>query len=158
MTTTPLALGAGRTADDAAGRTADDGAGRTADDGAGRYAPDALLTLVEIAELLGRDLKTIKTWNAKGQGRWPNAVQDAAGRRAWRVPVSDLVTAGDLPASQVRHIQNELTARREARETQTLREQIARLEERLAAANALAQERAGTIALLTSLLPTGGAA
>ena len=25
----------------------------------------------------------------KGKGRWPNAVQDTTGRKAWRVPVSD---------------------------------------------------------------------
>ena len=130
----------------------------TAPEAAGRYAPAALLTLVEIASLLGRDLSTVKDWNAKGQGRWPNATQDEGGRRAWRVPVADLVASGDLDASQLVHVENELAVRREARETQVLREQLVRLEEQLAAAVSIAEERAATIALLSSLLRTGGAA
>ena len=52
-------------------------------------APDTKLTLTEVAEVTGRDIKTIKVWNDKGKGRWPNAVQDTTGRKAWRVPVSD---------------------------------------------------------------------
>jgi uncharacterized protein YjcR len=64
----------------------------------GLLPPDTQLTLTEIADLLGRDPSTIKTWRT--DGRWPNAVQDETGRRTWRVPVTDLVTAGDLDASQ----------------------------------------------------------
>lgn len=82
----------------------------------GAYAPDALLTLKEIAALLRRDLSTIKDWNDQGRGKWPNAVQDTDGRRTWRVPVTDLVASGDLDASQIAHVENELAARRESRE------------------------------------------
>ena len=124
----------------------------------GRYAPDTMLTLAEIAGLLGRDLKTIKTWLDKGKGRWPNAVQDATGRRAWRVPVADLVASGDLDAAQITHVENELAARRESRETKALREQVIRLEEQLDAARILAEERAATITLLKGLVRKGGAA
>ena len=64
----------------------------------GTYAPTTLLTLAEIADLLGRDLKTIKTWRAND--RWPDAVQDTEGRRTRRVPVTDPVAAGDLDGVQ----------------------------------------------------------
>jgi hypothetical protein len=124
----------------------------------GRYAPDTMLSLSEIADLLGRDLKTIKTWLDKGNGRWPNAVQDATGRRAWCVPVADLVTSGDLEAAQIAHVENELATRRESRETKALREQVIRLEEQLVAARDLADERAATITLLKGLVRKGGAA
>ena len=122
------------------------------------YSPDTTLTLSEIADLTGRDIKTIKTWNDSGQGRWPNAVQDETGRKTWRVPVSDLVASGDLDPSRVAQVENELAARRESKETKALREQVIRLEEQLTAAVALADERAGTIALLESLVRKGGAA
>lgn len=122
------------------------------------YSPDTTLTLSEIADLTGRDIKTIKTWNDSGQGRWPNAVQDETGRKTWRVPVSDLVASGDLDPSRVAQVENELAARRESKETKALREQVIRLEEQLTAAVALADERAGTIALLKSLVRKGGAA
>lgn len=122
----------------------------------GGFAPDALLTLREIADLTGRDPKTVKTWRANG--RWPNAVQDETGRQAWRVPVSDLVTSGDLDPSQVGHVENELAARREARETRALREQVARLEERLDAIRVIADERAAHIKFLQGLVRKGGAA
>jgi hypothetical protein len=122
----------------------------------GRYAPETLLTLLEIADLLGRDLKTIKTWRTSG--RWPHAVQDESGRKTWRVPVTDLVTAGDLEPAHVAHVENELAARRESRETRALREQVVRLEEQLAAAHALADERAATITMLKGLFRKGGAA
>lgn len=112
----------------------------------------------EIADLIGRDLKTIKTWLDKGKGRWPNATQDEDGRRTWRVPVADLIASGDLDASQITHVENELVARRESKETKALREQVIRLEEKLTAAHALADERANTIALLKSLVRKGGAA
>jgi hypothetical protein len=129
--------------------------------GAGRsprmtYTPDATLTLTEIAELLNKDLKTIKTW--RKNGRWPNATQDKEGRHTWRVPVTDLVTAGNLDASQIAHVQNEIAARRESRATTALREQVIRLEEQLTAACVLADERAATITLLKSLVRKGGAA
>jgi hypothetical protein len=122
----------------------------------GPFAPDTSLTRAEIADLLGRDLKTIKTWHS--DGRWPNAVQEETGRRTWRVPVTDLVAAGDLDASQVVHVHDELAARRESTETRALRERVVRLEEQLTAARALADERAGTIALLKTLVRRGGAA
>lgn len=122
------------------------------------YSPDTTLTLSEIADLTGRDIKTIKTWNDSGKGRWPNAVQDETGRKTWRVPVSDLVASGDLDPSRVAQVENELAARRESKETKALREQVIRLEEQLTAAVALADERAGTIALLKSLVRKGGAA
>lgn len=120
------------------------------------YAADALLTLTEIADLLGRDPKTIKTWRA--DDRWPHAVQDSDGRRTWRVPVQDLVQAGDLDPAQVVQVGGELAAWREARETRALREQLVRMEEQLVAARALAEDRAATVALLTGLLTRGGAA
>lgn len=122
----------------------------------GTYAPTTLLTLAEIADLLGRDLKTVKTWRAND--RWPHAVQDTEGRRTWRVPVTDLVAADDLDGAQVVHVRNELAARRESNETRALRERVVRLEEQLLAAVALADERAGTIALLKRLVRNGGAA
>lgn len=122
----------------------------------GAYSPDAALTLLEIADLLGRDPSTMKTW--RKNGRWPNAVQDEHGRNTWRVPVGDLVAAGDLDASQVAHVENELAARRESRETRALREQVVRLEEQVTAALAMAEERARTITLLRGLLGKGGAA
>lgn len=122
------------------------------------YSPDTTLTLSEIADLTGRDLKTVKNWNDSGKGRWPNAVQDETGRKTWRVPVGDLVTTGVLDPSQVEHVENELAARRESKETKALREQVIRLEEKLTAAQALADERANTIALLKSLVRKGGAA
>lgn len=122
------------------------------------YSPDTTLTLSEIADLTGRDTKTIKTWNDSGKGRWPNAVQDETGRKTWRVPVGDLVASGDLDPSDVQQVENELAARRESKETKALREQVIRLEEKLAAAHALADERGNTIALLKSLVRKGGAA
>ena len=122
----------------------------------GGYAPDATLTLAEIAVLLHRDASTIKDWRKKG--KWPNAEKDDNGRCTWRVPVTDLVAAGDLDPSQIAHVENELAARRESRETRALREQVVRLEEQLTAALAMAEERASTITLLRGLIRKGGAA
>lgn len=104
---------------------------------AGGYAPDATLTLREIADLTGHDLSTIEAWNNKGHGKWPNAKQDPDGLKTWRVPISDLITSGDIDPSQIVHVENELAARRESRETRVLREQVVRLEEQLVAAQAL---------------------
>lgn len=120
------------------------------------FDSSALLTLAEIADLLGRDPKTVKTWRACG--RWPGSVQDATGRRAWRVPVADLVAAGDLDPSHVSTVEGELATCRESRETRALREQVIRLEEQVVAAQALADERAATVALLQTLITRGGAA
>ncbi|GAA4678934.1 hypothetical protein GCM10023226_15320 [Nocardioides nanhaiensis] len=122
------------------------------------YSPDTTLTLSEIADLTGRDIKTIKTWNDSGKGRWPNATQDETGRKTWRVPVSDLLASGDLDPSRVAQVENELAARRESKETKALREQVIRLEEQLTAAVALADERSATIAILKNLVRKGGAA
>lgn len=122
------------------------------------FSPSTTLTLNEIADLTGRDIKTIKTWNDSGKGRWPHASQDETGRKTWRVPVSDLVATGVLDPSQIEQVQNDLAARSESKETKALREQVIRLEEKLAAAHALADERANTIALLKSLVRKGGAA
>ena len=122
----------------------------------GAYAPDTLLTLIEITDLTGCDHTTTK--NRRKAGRWPNAVQDETGRMAWRVPVGDLVASGDLDPSQIQHVENELAARRESRETKALREQVIRLEEQLTAAQALADERTATITLLQGLMRKGGAA
>lgn len=130
----------------------------TLPEAATRLAPYATLTLQEIAALLGRDIKTIKSWNAKGEGCWPNATQDPDGRKAWRVPVTDLVTAGHLDAGQVAHVENELACRRESNQTRELREQIIRLEEQLQSAQALAAERSSTITFLKSIVTAGGAA
>ena len=120
------------------------------------FAPNATLTLREIADRLGKDLKTVKTWNKAG--RWPNASQDPDGRRAWHVPVTDLVSAGDVNAADVATIENDLATRRESNLTRELREQVIRLEEQLVAARALADERNRTIALLQTIAVTGGAA
>lgn len=122
------------------------------------FSPSTTLTLNEIADLTHRDLKTIAKYNSRGQGRWPNAVQDQSGRKTWRVPVGDLVASGDLDPSDVQQVESELAARRESKETKALREQVIRLEEKLAAAHALADERANTIALLKGLVRKGGAA
>lgn len=122
------------------------------------YSPDTLLTLREVAVVTGLHLDTVKGHNNSGNGIWRNATQDETGRKAWRVPVSDLVATGHLDPAQVEHVENELAARRESKETKALREQVIRLEEKLAAANALADERANTIALLKSLVRKGGAA
>jgi hypothetical protein len=125
---------------------------------AGGYAPNATLTLREIADLTGHDLSTIKAWNNKGHGKWPNAKQDPDGLKTWRVPISDLIASGDIDPSQIVHVENELAALRESRETRALREQIARLEEQLIAARAIAEDRAATIAWLKDLVRGGGAA
>lgn len=122
------------------------------------FAPGTTLTFHEIADLLGHDPTTIRNWNDKGAGCWPNAIQDSGGRKTWRVPVTDLVAAGNLDAAQVTHVENELAARRESIQTRALREQIIRLEEQLAAAKALADERNRTIALLQTLVTAGGVA
>ncbi|RYP84244.1 hypothetical protein EKO23_16420 [Nocardioides guangzhouensis] len=115
-----------------------------------------LLTLAEAADLIGKHLCTVKDWRAAG--RWPNAVQDATGRRTWRVPASDLVDAGDLEPHQVREVAPTLAAARESRLVGTLREEIAQLRAELSAALAVASERDRTIALLESVLGAKGAA
>lgn len=120
------------------------------------FSPDTMLTQRQVAELLEKDPSTIKTWRAAG--RWPNATQDATGLRTWHIPVGDLVAGGDLRASQVEQVENELAARRESRATQELRERVARLEEQLSAAQAIAEERATTISVLKNLFTAGGAA
>ena len=59
-----------------------------------------MLTIREIVRLTGRDRGTDSGWIRAGD-RDPNAVQGQTGRKAWRVPVKDLVAAGDLKPSQV---------------------------------------------------------
>jgi hypothetical protein len=112
--------------------------------------PEATLPLSDIAALTGRHRATIKNWNK--WGRWPNAVQDTDGRGQWRVPVSDLVAAGDLDAGQVATVTDELAGRQESKAVQELRERIVRLEERLDAARALAQDREDQIKFLRAQL------
>ena len=104
------------------------------------------LTLKEVADLIGIHPDTVRDWNR--EGRWPNAKQDGSGRRTWRVCVADLVAAGDLLASAVAQVETELSARRESKRVQELREQVARLEERLEAASTLAQMRLDEVMFL----------
>lgn len=120
------------------------------------FPPGSTLILKEIADLLGRDITTIKRWIKAGL--WANASKDPDGRCAWRVPVADLVASGHLDAAQVTHVENELAARRESSQTRELREQVIRLEEQLSAARALADERNRTITLLQDIATAGGAA
>ncbi|WKN47473.1 AlpA family transcriptional regulator [Nocardioides sp. Arc9.136] len=118
--------------------------------------PRQLLTLLEVADLLGKHLDTVKAWNTAG--RFPNRVQDSTGRKAWRIPVSDLVAAGLLDPSRVEDVANAVKASRESRKVQHLRETIVRLEERLAAERAISQERAGMIAILNNVIARRGGA
>ncbi|MEQ4498941.1 helix-turn-helix transcriptional regulator [Nocardioides kribbensis] len=118
--------------------------------GSGEFVPHQLLTLIEIADLLGRHLDTIKGWRAAG--RWPHAVQDATGRKAWRVPVSDLTAAGDLHHSRLAEAESAIEASRESRKVQTLREENIRLHEQLRASESARAELAGMNATLTKLL------
>ncbi|WP_030529635.1 hypothetical protein [Phycicoccus jejuensis] len=115
-------------------------------------SPDehGLLALSLVAELIGRDISTVKRWLR--EGRWAGAVQDASGRRAWRVPFSSLVEAGDVSAPEVAAAQVVIQLSREPKEMHALRVELARTQERLRAAEALARERAEMIALLRSVM------
>lgn len=53
-----------------------------------------------------RDPRTFETWRI--DGRWPSAVQDETGRLTWRVPATDLGTAGELAPAHVAHVEDEL--------------------------------------------------
>ena len=118
---------------------------------------DTLLTIREIVTLTGRDRKTVSDWIRAGV-RYPNAVQDPTGLKAWRVPVKDLLAAGDLEPSQVVEVPAVLGSLREARQVGELRARIVELEKALEVQTARAEERQALLAtsqaLLTALLPT----
>ncbi len=109
-----------------------------------------LLALSLVAELIGRDISTVKRWLR--EGRWPGAVQDASGRRAWRVPFASLIEAGDVSAPEVAAAGVVIQLSREPKEVHALRVELARTQERLRAAESLASERAEMIALLRTVM------
>ena len=88
---------------------------------------DTVLTIRPIVDLTGRDRKTVAEWIRAGV-RYPDTVQDRTGRREWRVPVKDLVAAGDLEPSQVVEVAAVLESLREARQVGELRARIVELE------------------------------
>jgi hypothetical protein len=114
---------------------------------------DTMLTISEIVSLTGRDRKTVSDWIRAGN-RYPNAVQDPTGRKAWRVPVKDLLAAGDLEPSQVVEVPAALESLREAKQVGQLRARIVELEKALEVQTARAEERQVTIATLQVLLST----
>lgn len=118
------------------------------------YEATQWLTLREVADLLDKHIDTAKDYRA--ENRWPHAKQDENGRRAWCVPVSDLVAAGDLDLAQVASVAPVLDLNRESKEVAALREERIRLTAELEAAKALAEERRETVALLKSGLPRSG--
>lgn len=98
-------------------------------------------TLTEAAEVTGKGRATIRRY--LDAGRFPNAFQEdtADPFPAWRIPSSDLIAAGlaiDLARPETR-----LSTSRRARST------VMSTSEELAAANAVAAERARTIEALT---------
>lgn len=118
---------------------------------AGGDSDDGLLPLTAVAELIERDLSTVKRYLR--DGRWQGARQDRGGRRTWRVPFDALVAAGDIEAPQAVGASLVVQLRREPPQMQALREEVVRLQERLRAAEELSRERAETIALLRTFLP-----
>lgn len=120
------------------------------------YPADLLLTLAEIAQVVGKHVDTVKDY--RKAGRWPNAAQDTTGRKTWRVPVADLVAADDLEPAQVHAVEPALAQLRETKQVTALRNELATLQTELAAARAQAEERARTIALLESVLTNRSAA
>ena len=128
----------------------------TSDSGAradAQYSANQLLTLAEVATVTGNHPDTVR--DRRSAGRWPNAVQDTTGRRTWRVPVTDLVAAGDLDPAQVVEVESTLAAARESKQVAALREEISTLRADLSAAEARAAERALTIEILESVIGAG---
>jgi hypothetical protein len=113
---------------------------------------DTLLTIRQIVDLTGRDRKTVSEW-IRAAVRYPNAVQDQTGRKEWRVPVKDLVAAGDLEPSQVVEVPAALGSLREARQVGELRARIVELEKALEVQTARAEERQALLGTLQALLP-----
>lgn len=111
-----------------------------------------LVTLHEAATLTGHDYKTL--YNDRREGRYLDAVQDSGGRKTWRVPLHNLVSAGRLPQSSTATAAEEIAAAREARETRQLREALIRVEARLAASDALIAELRADKAQLQSMVAT----
>ncbi|MCZ4501072.1 MAG: hypothetical protein JWQ74_3629, partial [Marmoricola sp.] len=116
-------------------------------------------TMLSVAQIMvvrnTKDRKTV-TKQISG-GRYPNAVQEDHGLKAWWVPVKDLVTAGDLEAAQVVEVAAGLESAREAKQVGDLRARIVGLEKDLAAQTARAEERQALIttlqAVVSGLLP-----
>jgi hypothetical protein len=115
------------------------------------FTTDTMLTISEIVGLTGRDRKTVSEWVRAGD-RYPNAVQEQAGRKSWRVPVKDLVAAGDPKPSQVVEVAAVLESLREAKQVSELRARIVDLQIALEVQTARAEERQVTIATLQALL------
>jgi hypothetical protein len=110
---------------------------------AGMLAATQRLSYAEAAELTGLSADTIE--RDRRAGRYPGAAQDDTPARTWRIPIADLVAAGRLEAGLVAQAEQELAARRESRQLAELRERVIRLEEQLAAAQALAAQHATTV-------------
>lgn len=63
-----------------------------------RLAADCELTVAEAARVTGKSFDTIK--RKRAAGGYPGAHRRAGdGRETWLIPVTDLVAAGDLPAT-----------------------------------------------------------
>jgi len=117
----------------------------------------AVLTYAEAAELTGVSPDTIE--RDRKADRYPGAHRDESRRGAWVVPVTDLVTAGRLPASAVAEVESALVGLRESRRVRELTEELIRLRAELAAAQTLIArldtDRDLHLELLRAALPAG---
>ena len=119
-------------------------------DGRPVFTTNLILSIREVCDLTGSDRKTV-TDRAR-TGVYANAVQDQTGRKAWGIPVADLVDAGHIDRSQVVEVAASLESLRESRQVADLRARIGELEAALKVQTALADERRTTVESLQSLI------
>ncbi|WP_017933112.1 hypothetical protein [Nocardioides sp. Iso805N] len=114
------------------------------------YTSNENLTIKEAAFATGLHPDTIK--DRRSAGHYANAWQEQKGRRAWHIPVKDLVAAGDLRPEEVAEVASTLEAARETKQVAELKARIIELEDALNTATALAEERRGMVKILESVL------
>ena len=115
------------------------------------------VTYREAAELLGCSADTVE--RARKAGRYPGSAQEVTGKRGWRIPLGDLVAAGQLDAARVTEVDAELASHREARQVRELREESiwlkAQLEASQARQNELVQDKQHLMLLLETVMRGG---
>ena len=107
-------------------------------------APDAVLTIADAAKATGKSTDSIK--RRRVAGAYPGAhPRPGDARDTWLIPVTDLVAAGDLPATALADPIGFVTNVVESHRISQLREDKAQLTERVASLTAqvsgLEQER-----------------
>lgn len=111
---------------------------------------DTWLTYNQVAELLGCDPNTVR--NHRMRGLYPNARKGPGRSDPWLIPVTDLVTAGELSPERIVEAAVYAEAHADARRTEALRADLAAARAEISGLHALVGRQDDQITFLRGLL------